>query len=153
MPDKSIKDFGDIIKIRDLVPGNYYLIFSKEKRSPILRVNGRFKYLGKISKTERLFIEQSGKASFIMNDRYETKDYTIHYVVPPTVEQQRFKDMEEIVKARFLRGSNSFTNSDSNSFVNSDSNSSVNSRFGGRRRKTLRKTRKRGTRKSIGSPN
>lgn len=145
MPDKSIKDFGDIIKIRDLVPGNYYLIFSKEKRSPILRVNGRFKYLGKISKTERLFIEQSGKASFIMNDRYETKDYTIHYVVPPTVEQQRFKDMEEIVKARFLRGSNSF--------VNSDSNSSVNSRFGGRRRKTLRKTRKRGTRKSIGSPN
>ena len=145
MPDKSIKDFGDIIKIRDLVPGHYYLIRSKEKRSPILRVNGRFKYLGKISKTERLFIEQSGKASFIMNDRYETKDYTIHYVVPPTVEQQRFKDMEEIVKARFLRGSNSF--------VNSDSNSSVNSSFGGRRRKTLRKKHKRGTRKSIGSPN
>ena len=145
MPDKSIKRFGDTIQIHDLVPGNYYLIFSKEKRSPILRVNGRFKYLGKISKTERLFIEQSGKASFIMNDRYETKDYTIYYVVPPTVEQQRFKDMEEIVKARFLRGSNSF--------VNSDSNSSVNSRFGGRHRKTLRKTRKRGTRKSIGSPN
>jgi len=79
-----------------------------------------------------------------MDDRYETKDYTIYYVVPPTVEQQTFKDMEETVKAIYLR--------DSNSFV-SDSNSSVNSSFGGRRRKTLRKKHKRGTRKSIGSPN
>jgi hypothetical protein len=100
-------------------------------------VNGRFKYLGKKSKTERLFIEQSGIAIFIMNDRYETKDYTIYYVVPPTVEQQTFKDMEETVKVRFLR----------------DSNSSVNNSSGGRRRKTLRKKHTRGTRKSIGSPN
>ena len=111
-----------------------------------------FKYLGKNSKKERIFLEQSGIALFIMKERDETKDYTIHYVVPPKVEQQTFKDMEENVKAKNLRGSNSFANSDSNSFA-SDSNSSVNSRFGGRRRKTLRKTRKRGTRKSIGSPN
>ena len=152
MPDKSIKRFGDTIQIHELVPGNYYLIFSKEKRSPILRLNGRFKYLGK-SKTERLFIEQSGKASFFMDDRYETKDYTIYYVMPPTVEQQKFKDMEEILKAIYLRGSNSFVNSDSNSFVNSNSNSSVNNSPGDRRRKTLRKKHTRGTRKSIGSPN
>jgi hypothetical protein len=88
-----------------------------------------------------------------MDDRYETKDYTIYYVVPPIVEQQKFKDMEEILKAIYLRGSNSFVNSDSNSFVNSNSNSSVNNSPGDRRRKTLRKKHTRGTRKSIGSPN
>lgn len=132
MPEGDAKN----LTMKELIPGNYYLILRRPKRSIKPYVPGRYKYLGQISKYQRLFMNEETLVPFETDTRWETNEYIIYHVITKP-ESPELLLKEDILTKKYLHGSNS----------------SVNSRFGGRRRKTLRKTRKRGTRKSIGSPN
>jgi hypothetical protein len=127
---------GRELKMNELTPGNYYLMLRRPKKSTNRYVYGRYKYLGDISAHQRLFINEVSLSPFFVDDEYETNEYKLYHVIR-LHERQALKDKEALLKERYLRGSNS----------------SVNSSSGGRRRKTLRKKHKHGTRKVKGSPN